>query len=161
MFHMKQTWTWSGSWMWTWKLCLNHIEKPRINSARSTKRRIALQARSPYRRDTLYAPKILRRVSPITTGKYHTTTVFKDSIQGGCFSFWLFVGCIGAFVGTSSASSACVWSSCSISEKDNVWNQFYSFYTKRTLCFDTLKLPTRYFICVAQFLAKKCVLQRK
>lgn len=85
MFHMKQTWTWSGSWMWTWKLCLNHMERHSVDSKRSTKRRIALQATWKSRRDTLYAPKILRRVSPIITGKYHTITVFKDSIQEGCF----------------------------------------------------------------------------
>ena len=56
-----------------------------VDSTRSTHTSLCILARFPYRRDTLYAPKILRRVSPITTGKYHTITVFKDSIQEGCF----------------------------------------------------------------------------
>lgn len=125
-----------------------------VDSTRSTHTSLCILARFPYRRDTLYAPKILRRVSPIITGKYHTTTVFKDSIRGGCFSFWHFVVCIGFRRLASGLHVA-------YRRKDNVWNQFYSFYAKRTLCFDTLKLPTRYFICVAWFLHKKCVLQRK
>lgn len=58
-----------------------------VDSTRSTHTSLCILARFPYRRDTLYAPKILRRVSPIITGKYHTITVFKDSIREGCFSF--------------------------------------------------------------------------
>lgn len=65
-----------------------------VDSTRSTHTSLCILARFPYRRDTLYAPKILRRVSPITTGKYHTITVLKDSIQEGCF------------FGSSSAASA-------------------------------------------------------
>lgn len=122
------------------------MERHSVDFKRSTKRRIALQTTGKSLRDTLYAPKILRRVSPITTGKYHTITVFKDSIQEGCFSFWLHRH-------RRLASGLHV----AYRRKDNVWNQFYSFYAKRTLCFDTLKLPTRYFICVAWFLTEKCV----